>query len=426
MQPFRSLSNCPVEFREDGGRPSLSGYAAVFDTESHDLGGYREVIKHGAFDATLKDINSGKRSISARVQHEGGLTTIGNTANGTLLLNADTRGLKYHIFPPDTSAGRDIVELVKGGYINKSSFAFSLRKGGESWDLKQNPPLRELRAVDLHDVAPVDGPAYEETSVQARSLTLQNMQEFSRAQQVESRAGSGVEVRAKDGGGSVVELYFLDQIAPKWVSNYMPGVMGAGNVIDALKDVPDAERIDVYINSPGGDVFEAMSIYNTLKQHKAPVNVYVQGLAASAAGIIAMAGDSIQMGAGSFLMVHNAWTIAQGNASELRDAATLLDKIDGEIAGILAARSKNEAKQVQKWMREETWFTADEALASGFADRVSGAEAQVSEETREWCNRNGYRNTPRELGGPGGIETRHNVTLADRKAAIDAKLRAAL
>lgn len=156
------------ELRVEGDeKPKITGYAAVYGSLSNDLGGFREIINPGAFDASLAE----NPDVAARVQHQGGLMTIGRTTNGTLKLKADKKGLRYEVTPPNTQAGRDIVELVRGGYINKSSFAFTLRgRQGDSWDFEATPPVRTLLSVNLHDVAPVDGPAYDDTSVAVRSM----------------------------------------------------------------------------------------------------------------------------------------------------------------------------------------------------------------------------------------------------------------
>jgi len=169
-----SDANLEVRASEDG-RPVITGYAAVYDSVSQDLGGFVEVVRRGAFDASLAE----NPEVSARVQHEGGLTTIGRTSNGTLKLKSDAKGLHYTIYPPDTTAGRDIVELVRSGYINKSSFAFSLRQPlteAQRWNTEKSPPLRELLSVNIHDVAPVDGPAYEATSAEARAAALADLE----------------------------------------------------------------------------------------------------------------------------------------------------------------------------------------------------------------------------------------------------------
>ena len=153
------------------GASVLCGYAAKYNSLSQDLGGFREIIRPGAFDECLAT----NPDVSARIQHDGGMTTIGRTTNGTLRLISDEIGLWYEIDPPDTQAGRDIMELVSKGYINKSSFAFSIRNGGEMWHWENDPPLRELLSLDLYDVAPVDGPAYESTSAEVRSTAQRDL-----------------------------------------------------------------------------------------------------------------------------------------------------------------------------------------------------------------------------------------------------------
>lgn len=169
---FWGVNNTPaVEIRkEKDGVNVLVGYAAVYNSLSEDLGGFREIIREGAFDAALKE----KPDVSARVQHQGGLSTIGRTTNGTLKLTSDDKGLRYEVKLPNTTAGRDIYELVQRGDIDKSSFAFSLRDEGdkapEQWFFESDPPTRELLNLNLHDVAPVDGPAYSATTVSARAL----------------------------------------------------------------------------------------------------------------------------------------------------------------------------------------------------------------------------------------------------------------
>lgn len=392
---YRSLNDMAVEIREDGDSKTITGYAAVYDSLSHNLGGFRETIKRGAFDRSIKEVSEGKRTVRARIQHDGGLNVVGTTSNGSLRLSSDSTGLKYEIVsPPNTQAGRDIVELVKGGYINKSSFAFMSNGTKMKWDHSTSPPTVELLDIDLIDVAPVDGPAYEATSVAMRSIMVNEMNLTK-----PMARGSRIEKRELDNGRQHVEIYILDVIMPTWLSRYMTDTISSGEVIEALQETPDAERIDVFINSPGGEVFEANAIYQTLKDHKAPVNIFIRGLASSAAGIIAMAGDNIQIAEGGFLMVHNSWSATMGNAAALRRQAALLDKIDDSMAGILARRSNNDPKQVAKWMDAETWFTAEESVKYGFADRIGGT---IEEETDngERCRNLGYRNIPTQLGGP--------------------------
>ncbi len=137
--------------------------------------------------------------------------------------------------------------------------------------------------------------------------------------------------------------------------------------LDALGDI---KSLNIYINSGGGDVFAGQAIHSMLKRHSAKKTVYIDGLAASIASVIAMAGDRIVMPRNAMMMVHHAWTIAIGMASDLRKTADTLERIDGTIVGVYADRTGLEADKVIELMDAETWMTADDAVAHGFADEV--------------------------------------------------------
>ena len=126
--------------------------------------------------------------------------------------------------------------------------------------------------------------------------------------------------------------------------------------------------VTVKINSPGGDVFDGISIYNLLAEHPAKVTVLVMGMAASAASLIAMAGDEIRMGIGTFMMVHNAWGGVVGNRHDMAKAVTLFEKIDGALADVYEARTGGKRDEIVSLMDEETFLTAKEAVSLGFAD----------------------------------------------------------
>lgn len=129
--------------------------------------------------------------------------------------------------------------------------------------------------------------------------------------------------------------------------------------------------VTVKINSPGGDMFEGLAIYNLLREHPAKVQVDVIGIAASAASIIAMSGDQINMGLGSFMMIHNAWGMVIGNRHDMREAADLFDGFDAALADIYEARTARSRKDIEKWMDAETFMSAREAVKNGFADAVN-------------------------------------------------------
>jgi ATP-dependent Clp endopeptidase proteolytic subunit ClpP len=131
------------------------------------------------------------------------------------------------------------------------------------------------------------------------------------------------------------------------------------------------DRIDLHLNSPGGEVFDAIAILNTLRDHPAKVNVTVDGVAASSASFLAMAGDTVTMARNAELMIHDAWGLAVGNAADMRDLAERLDQVSNNIASIYAERAGG---TVEKWrgiMHAETWFSAQEAVDAGLADRVA-------------------------------------------------------
>ncbi len=126
--------------------------------------------------------------------------------------------------------------------------------------------------------------------------------------------------------------------------------------------------ITVWINSPGGDVFAASSIYTALKEHAGKVTVKVEALAASAASIVAMAGDEVLMAPTAYMMIHRASTIAMGDADEMKKALKALDEVDDGIAALYAQKSGQPLDKVQAMMKAETWMNADTAVELGFAD----------------------------------------------------------
>lgn len=142
----------------------------------------------------------------------------------------------------------------------------------------------------------------------------------------------------------------------------------------ALRSI-GARDVTVKVNSPGGDVFEGFAIYNELRQHKAKVNVQVMGIAASAAAYIAMAGDEILMGLGSFMMVHNSWGMVVGNRHDMADAISTLEAIDGAQIDIFEARTGLPRAKLEKFLDAETFFSAGDAVKNGFADGVMDDEA---------------------------------------------------
>lgn len=151
------------------------------------------------------------------------------------------------------------------------------------------------------------------------------------------------------------------------------GGVTAKRIAGALRAIGPRDVV-VNINSPGGDLFEGIAIYNLLREHKAKVTVKVLSLAASAASIIAMAGDRIEIAKSGFLMIHNAWVLAMGNRHDLRDVADMLEPFDAAIAGVYQDRTGLDAKAVTKMMDQETWIAGQNAVDQGFADALLPAD----------------------------------------------------
>ncbi len=176
-----------------------------------------------------------------------------------------------------------------------------------------------------------------------------------------AREPSGYRVVAR---GDRAEMYLYGPIG----ASFWGDGISADQFRKDLKALGAVKAIDVRINSEGGDVFDGRAIYNLLLEHPATVTVHIDGLAASAASFIAMAGNSIEIAEGAFVMVHNASGVCIGNAGEMRRLADLLETVDGTLVDTYVARTKNTPEKVRKWMKDETWFKGREAVENGFAD----------------------------------------------------------
>jgi len=146
----------------------------------------------------------------------------------------------------------------------------------------------------------------------------------------------------------------------------------------ALRAIGERDVV-VSINSPGGDFFEGIAIYNLLREHPYKITVKVVGLAASAASVIAMSGDEIQVAKTGFLMIHNAWVFAIGNRHDLREAATVLDEFDGVMADLYAESTGKKKKDIEKMMDAETWMGGQAAVDAGFASSLLPADEIVED-----------------------------------------------
>jgi len=161
----------------------------------------------------------------------------------------------------------------------------------------------------------------------------------------------------------------FDVIGADW---YGDGVT-ASRIAAALRSIGGAD-VTVNINSPGGDMFEGLAIYNLLREYEGKVTVKVLGLAASAASIIAMAGDEVQIGRGAFLMIHNCWVYAMGNRHDLAQVAADMEPFDKAMNDIYGARTGLSSEAIEAMMNAETYIGGSDAVEKGFADRLLAAD----------------------------------------------------
>ncbi len=184
------------------------------------------------------------------------------------------------------------------------------------------------------------------------------------------------------------EILIYDEIGPDW--------LGMVNAKSLKEQMPaDKDPLTLRINSPGGSVVEAQAIYNLIAGRSGETTVKIDGLSASAASYIMLAGDNIEIAENAMVMIHNAWSIAMGNAEDLRNSAAVLDKFDEVLLAGYVARGKKSRDEFAEAMKAETWFSASEAVEWGLADAM-GQPLKVAA-----CVAPGrYRNAPEELLNP--------------------------
>lgn len=186
-----------------------------------------------------------------------------------------------------------------------------------------------------------------------------------------------------------------DDSADVYIYDYI-GAYGveASALTRELALLKDKKSINLYINSPGGDVFEGMTIYNSLLQIKGKLTVHVMGLAASIASVIMLAAEKRIMYQGSMVMIHNPWGCACGNAKEMREMAEVLDKIGGQLVQMYSDVTGQTEEQITEWLDAETWFNADEAVENGFATELSEKQAAASIK-KTYASK--YHNVPEDI-----------------------------
>ncbi len=160
-----------------------------------------------------------------------------------------------------------------------------------------------------------------------------------------------------------------------------------------LRGMGELDEINLSIHSPGGDVLDGWAIYNSLKNNKAKITARVEGLAASMASVILMAADTVEIPENAYIMIHNPWGLAVGDAEEMRDTADLLDKLGNGLVNAYSERTGNDEDEIREMMSAETWMDGKEAVERGFADKLIGA---VALSARAFDNRK-FKMTPQSL-----------------------------
>lgn len=229
---------------------------------------------------------------------------------------------------------------------------------------------------------------------------------------------AGVRPAALENGDNVITMF--DIVGEDFWSG---GGITAKKVAAQLRAIGD-RPVEVQINSPGGDMFEGLAVYNVLREHSQSITVKVMGMAASAASIIAMAGDRIEVGSASFIMIHNCWVLAIGNRHDMAETAEWLAPFDQAMADVYAQRTGADAKQIAKWMDSETYMSGSVAIERGFADALLPADQVQVDENAKSADRdiNDIRAMELTLLAAGNTRTEARAKINKIKGKPDAAL----
>lgn len=179
--------------------------------------------------------------------------------------------------------------------------------------------------------------------------------------------GKALNYHIRSAGKKAAEILIYEDIGAGWF-----GGVSAKQFADDLKAFGAVDTLNIRVNSPGGDVFEALAMYNTLRRHPADKRVSVDGMALSAATIVIMAGDHISMAENAMLMIHDPWAVTMGNADDMRQQADLLDQVKENIIVTYERRTGTAGKVLRQMMSDETWMQSADALSNNFVDEVTG------------------------------------------------------
>ena len=216
----------------------------------------------------------------------------------------------------------------------------------------------------------------------------------------------------KNAGKAGEVLIYGDIVSYKWDDS----AITAASFKEDLDALGDVDTLNIYINSSGGNVFQGQAIYSILKRHKARKVVYVDGIAASIASVIAMAGDAIFVPENAMMMIHNPWMIAMGNAADFRKIADDLDKVTVSIKATYMQRFNQGEDKLTELLDAETWLTAKECLEYGLCDETTPAKQIAASINKDF----GYQNVPETLFRDDRLDdSERKALLGESKANID-------
>lgn len=212
--------------------------------------------------------------------------------------------------------------------------------------------------------------------------------------------------------GKSAEILIYENIGESWY-----GGLSAKRFADDVKALGKLDELTVRINSDGGNVFDGIAIYNTLVKTGAKIIVEIDGIAASIASIIAMAGDEIRIADNAYIMIHDPWVFIGGTAAELRDTANTMDKVrETLLQTYLRQAGEDKRDQISDMMTSETWLTATEATDIGLATRITG---KVDMAAFSGCDFKYYKNVPDSLKAMAEKDASVGVDL-DKRARLAA------
>lgn len=214
-------------------------------------------------------------------------------------------------------------------------------------------------------------------------------------------------IRAKQADGETINIYST-------IGEYGDGSGMTAKIVSAILRKAEGKPVAVNINSGGGDFFEGLAISTLLSEYEGEVTVNVVGLAASAASVIAMAGDKINIAESGFFMIHNAWTLAIGNKNDMRQVGDMLSKFDDSMAMLYAKKTGKTEKEIRKMMDDETWIQGSNAVDMNFAHALLGSDKIDKEEDLEYAN-NAVRRVDIELAKAGMPRSERRALLQEIK-----------